>query len=252
MHILLVNDDGFDSPYLPLLATAASRRGHRVSVSAPDTQQSGKAHSFTVFTPLMVTPSAMEGAAEAWRVQGTPVDCARLGLMALCQEPVDLVISGINDGYNAGLATFLSGTVGAAREAAFSGHKALAVSIEAMADPRTAQLLADYAIRTAEKLMDYPLPPQTVCNLNMPPVAPEQLKAPVVAPLNHDYYDDSYEQRVSPRGVTYFWLTFEKPLDHYAEGTDRWYLEKGHPTVTFLGTEPMEQGKFADFPLPLK
>ena len=64
----------------------------------------------------------------AWQVEGTPADCTRLGLRALAQEPVDLVISGINDGWNLGLLTYVSGTVAAAREAAFLGYPALAVS----------------------------------------------------------------------------------------------------------------------------
>ena len=119
MNLLLVNDDGIDSPLLHILCRAAAARGHHVTVCAPSVQQSAKGHSFTVFTPVMVHPRELEGAAAAWAVDGTPVDCTRLGLMALCEEPVDLVISGINNGFNAGLATYVSGTVGAAREAAF-------------------------------------------------------------------------------------------------------------------------------------
>lgn len=251
MHILLVNDDGFDSPFLPPLCQAAARRGHRVSVAAPRTQQSAKSHSFTVFEPLTVSPAHMDGAAEAWRIDGTPADCARLGFMALSEQPVDLVISGINQGYNAGLATYVSGTVGAAREAAFAGYKAMAVSADPSADAENLALLADYAIRTGEKLMTYPAPPRAVCNLNMPPLPRERMKPTVVAPISPDMYRDSYDRRVSPRGMLYFWLGPETPAASYTPHTDLWYLHEGHPTVTFLTPEPCDQSRFSDFPVEL-
>ena len=130
MNILLTNDDGFDSPLLHMLCRAAAARGHNVYVSAPATQQSAKSHSFTLTRPLIAHPREMEGAAKAWAVEGTPVDSARLGFMSLADAPIDLVISGMNDGENVGLATYVSGTVGAAREAAFQRKRAMAVSMQ--------------------------------------------------------------------------------------------------------------------------
>lgn len=90
-------------------------RGHRVTVCAPALPQSAKSHALTVHSPLCARSATMEGSAAAWQVEGTPADCTRLGLRALAQEPVDLVISGINDGWNLGLLTYVSGTVAAAR-----------------------------------------------------------------------------------------------------------------------------------------
>ena len=106
MHLLLTNDDGFHSP-------------------------------------LCARPATMEGAAAAWQVEGTPADCTRLGLRALAQEPVDLVISGINDGWNLGLLTYVSGTVAAAREAAFLEYPALAVSAGVDTPEETIRFLAE-------------------------------------------------------------------------------------------------------------
>ena len=94
MNVLLTNDDGFDSELLRMLCRAFAARGHRVTVSAPATQQSAKSHSFTLSIPLMVHKRDMEGAAEAWAVEGTPVDSARVGFMSLATAPIDLVVSG--------------------------------------------------------------------------------------------------------------------------------------------------------------
>ena len=251
MHLLLTNDDGISSHLLQLLCRAAGARGHHVTVAAPATQQSAKSHAFTVFTPLMVRPVEMEGAAAAWAVEGTPVDSCRLGLMALADTPVDLVISGINYGYNVGLATYVSGTVGAAREAAFQKVPAIAASCEPWTPEETQVWFADYVVRTAERLIDYAAPELSVCNVNAPPIPVSQLKAPVMATLNRNIYHDEYERRESPRGGSYFWL---KPImvdDAPTPGGDQDMLNQGHVTVTFLTPEGCDQQDYCDFPVPL-
>ena len=251
MHFLLVNDDGFDSPELRLLCRAAADRGHRVTVVAPREQQSGKSHSFTIFEPLLAERMEMEGAAAAWRVAGTPVDCARLGMMSLTDQPIDLVISGINQGYNIGLATYVSGTVGAAREASFLLGRSLAVSVEARAPQEMRRFVADYAIRTAEHLVHADVPPQSICNLNAPGRTVDQLRGVRVCPLCKAVYLDSYVRYEAPRGQLSFWLgpmvedLGEKP------GTDLALLKENWMTVTFLTPEPIDQSAWVDFPLEL-
>ena len=251
MHILLVNDDGFDSDLLHMLCHAAAARGHEVSVSAPDTQQSAKSHAFTLSTPLMVCEDSMEGAQRAFRVTGTPVDACRLGFMQLCGGRPDLVISGINQGYNIGLATFVSGTVGAAREAAFQGYPSMAVSLEPGTPADTQRFFADYCVRTGEKLVSYPFPEFAVCNVNCPKVERKDILRPRMCGLNRHVYRDGYERRVSPRGQLYFWLRSEEQDDSPTEGSDLDWLLKGHIAVTFLTPEGCDQADYADFPLPV-
>lgn len=247
MHILLTNDDGFDSPLLHMLCRAAAARGHRVSVSAPAAQQSAKSHSFTLTQPLIVHRREMEGAAQAWAVEGTPVDSARLGFMSLADEPVDLVISGINDGENVGLATYVSGTVGAAREIAFQRKRAMAVSMQTGTPVETARFFADWVITVAEHYMTYPAPDMAVCNINVPRVPMHELKNPVVCPISTNVYTDEYVGRVSPRGAAYYWLTPMQEDTNPTPGSDVDLLQKGHITCTFLTPEPCDQAAFADF-----
>lgn len=251
MHLLLVNDDGISSRLLHVLCRAAAARGHHVTVSAPATQQSAKSHSFTVSAPLMVRRAQMEGADAAWAVEGSPVDSCRLGVMALADAPIDVVVSGINDGYNAGLATFVSGTVGAAREAAFQGLKALALSMEPGTPEETLCFFADYGIRLAERLASYDAPYQAVCNVNVPPIPLAEVKPAVMCPLSRNIYKDEYEHRISPRGTEYYWLAPVIPDEHPTPGSDLDWLAKGHIAVTFLTPEGCDQTRYADFPLPL-
>ena len=245
MNILLVNDDGIDNPFLALLCRAAAARGHRVTVVAPAPQQSPKSHCFTIDRPLCAYPRQVEGAADAWAVDGTPVDCCRVGLMCLCVQRPDLVLSGINLGYNTGLATFVSGTVGAAREAAFQGVPAMAVSGEPRTPQETLAFFADWAVALGERLVDYPFPDQAVCSVNVPAVPMHRLQPPVMCPISREHWEDGYERRESPRGGSYFWLmpeTFNIPP---TPGSDMDYLSRGHITCTLLTPEGCRQEDYA-------
>ena len=114
-----------------------------MSVCAPDRERSAASHSGTFGRPLRAEPVDYPGAEKAWAVDGTPSDCASLGLFLAGREaPVDLVVSGINRGMNLGGACVYSGTVGAAMEAAMCGAQALAVSL--CIDPRGSEE-EDYA-----------------------------------------------------------------------------------------------------------
>lgn len=243
MNILLINDDGIDSPLLACLCRAAAARRHHVAVCAPMTQQSAKSHSFTLDNPIKAHPREMEGADSAWAIEGTPVDCACIGLMHLFPN-TQLVISGINHGYNAGLSTYPSGTVGAARAAAFHGVKALALSAHTETPVETVTFFAEWATRLGEQLMREPLPGKAVCNVNVPPVAIHELREPVFCPLSTTMWADGYAQRESPRGDTYFWLLpyhENKPT----EGSDLDMLAQNHITCTLLTPTPCLQEGYA-------
>ena len=154
---------------------------------------------------------------------------------------MDLVLSGINDGFNTGLATYVSGTVGAAREAAFARKPALAVSMQTGTPPETRAFFADWAVALGERLVDYPVPDQAVCSVNVPAVPMHLLQPPVMCPISREHWEDGYERRESPRGGSYFWLmpeTFNIPP---TPGSDMDYLSRGHITCTFLAPEGCRQ-----------
>ena len=158
MHFLLVNDDGIGSVGIMALMEAALKRGHRVSMCAPSGQMSAASHRITLSDPLYVKdyPLNRENA-EGFAITGTPADCVRLAFLGgLVTDPVDGVISGINNGYNAGLATYYSGTVGAAREGALLGYPAIAASIDYKADPAHVQDAAELVLAVAEKYCQAP------------------------------------------------------------------------------------------------
>lgn len=125
--ILITNDDGIDAGGIRQLAETAKTFGE-VWVVAPESQRSGKSHSVTYLEPLYVRerPGYMDGV-KAYECSGVPVDCVRVGIHLLGRKP-DVVLSGINSGYNISGDIQYSGTAGAALEAAFWGIHAIALS----------------------------------------------------------------------------------------------------------------------------
>lgn len=128
--VLITNDDGIDSSGLKALAEALKPLAD-VYVVAPAEEQSGKSQSITFLQPLKVEKRDMKGVAAAYAAHGTPADCIKVGLCILEREGIrpDYVISGINLGYNTGLAVYYSGTLAAAREGALNGIRSIALSV---------------------------------------------------------------------------------------------------------------------------
>src|SRR5262245_1049709 len=118
MRILLTNDDGIFAPGIAALYEAARELGE-VHVIAPSEVQSATSHGVTFNRPLKTrihraTCSQGKHLFEGISVDGRPADCVKLALANLIKEPVDLVLSGINEGANIGINVIYSGTVAAA------------------------------------------------------------------------------------------------------------------------------------------
>jgi 5'/3'-nucleotidase SurE len=172
LHILLTNDDGLGAPGIRAMHEALAAAGHRVSVVAPSGNRSGIGVALTMegtLTYRELSPGVVS-------VDGTPADCVRLALKVLLDEPVDLVVSGVNFGQNVGDSTASSGTVGAAVTASGLGVPAVAVSqaVDARDVRATARFFPDAAATGADLVGvlargERPLlPPWTALNLNYP------------------------------------------------------------------------------------
>lgn len=161
--LLLTNDDGIDAPGLAALVEAASSLG-KVTIMAPDGPRSGVGHQVTMAGALNLS----EHHETRFSLSGTPVDCVRVGLLELAPDTA-WVLSGINRGGNLGVDVYSSGTVAAAREAAFFGRAALAIS-QYVAPRREVDwgLTAQRARRVLERLFAEPAPAGCFYNVNLP------------------------------------------------------------------------------------
>ena len=163
MKLIATNDDGIEAQGLLTLAGLASQWGDVVIV-APAEIQSGASHQLTNDRPIRVD----ELAGDRYRVWGTPADCARLALGQLAPDG-DWVLSGINHGANLGVDVYESGTVAAAREAAFHGCKAVALS-HYVAEGRAIDwpLAAERLGPLLKRLLHEPLESGCFLNVNLP------------------------------------------------------------------------------------
>ncbi len=245
MRILLTNDDGIGSPGLVFLRDALKER-HEVVLAAPSGERSAVGHGITLDRPLFVR--RLSGDEESYEISGTPADCVRLGLGPLRGDPVDLVISGPNRGYNLGFDLFYSGTVGAAMEAAMQGKKAIALSASPKADPKE-------VVRIFLKLFSQ-LDPQKdigeVLNINVPPLPLEKLSGVRWAPQALSFpWCDRYECRTSPCGQEYYWVHGTENALESAEVSDISGIGEGAVTLTPLSFSLTQEAGFREKALTL-
>jgi len=129
LYILISNDDGYRAPGITALIRAFQPIANIVVV-APAAQQSGAGHSITYREPLMVRTIHESDTLKWYAVTARPASTVRLGLDELVDSRPDVVISGINTTPNLASGTWVSGTVGAAREGALDGITSLATSLQ--------------------------------------------------------------------------------------------------------------------------
>lgn len=173
MKILVTNDDGYFTPGIAILYEQLTKNGHKVIVVAPEQEHSGKSLAMTFDTMLYLKQQK----ADIFSLSGTPGDCVAIALHeVLAKSPPDLVISGINDGWNVGRDINYSGTVGAATEAALEGYRSIAVSAKRSKTPAELLTIMNYATdficRILSKIELIEWPRLHVLNVNIPSASP--------------------------------------------------------------------------------
>ena len=235
MRILLTNDDGIWVRGLKALAEALCAAGHSVYICAPHRERSAASHSAVIGKPLHAEEVDYVGVQRAWQADGTPADCARLGLYLTRETPVDMVISGINRGMNLGGACVYSGTVAAAMEAAMCGAQALAVSlyIEEGTTGEDYGPSARLALRVAEWAKDHPLPRGCIYNLNAPALPYASIKGLVPAKLSPVFLSEAdYRADRDAQGDCYHNIFHSVPLED--PHSDMARILAGYATITKL------------------
>jgi 5'-nucleotidase len=208
-QILVTNDDGVRSDGIHALADALRALGH-VIVVAPQTEASAIGHALTLRRPLR-----MEILSDGvYEVDGTPTDCVNIAISQLYKPGFgglpDIVVSGINKGYNLGDDVTYSGTVAGALEGALPGIPSVAVSLERCADAYDFSAAAAAGAEVAAMVLEKGLTPRTFLNVNVPRQAPRGMRVTFQAKRNHVTV---ISERLDPRDRPYYWIE---------EGQDEW------------------------------
>lgn len=224
-RILATNDDGVFSEGLKLL-TEALKDVADVTVVAPDREQSASGHSLTLDRPLRM--QMLED--QVYSVDGTPTDCVSLALQWLMKDdPPDLIVSGINFGFNLGDDVTYSGTVSATFEGSLMGIPSVAFSQEVSED-FSFERAAAFARELVGLLVTRKLPPDLLLNVNVPV---GDIQGVLLTRLGRRVYEQSVVEKFDPRGRRYFWIA-GKPLWQRDSGTDHAAISKGFISITPL------------------
>src|SRR4051812_29596202 len=194
--ILVTNDDGYRSDGLKALAAALSALGE-VTIVAPMNEASAIGHALTLRHPLRLEHISDRVHA----VDGTPTDCVNVAVTQVFKGLPDLVVSGINKGWNLGDDVTYSGTVAGALEGALLGVPSIAVSLRQTRDDYDFSFAARAAAVMAEAIARQPLPVRTFLNINVPKGRPKGYRVTVQAKRNHV---TSIAERHDPKGRPYY------------------------------------------------
>lgn len=212
IDILVTNDDGIYAEGIQMLGQTLfeSGSGYNLSIVAPDHERSAVGHAITMHRPLRVQEACFMHNRElvGWSVNGTPSDCVKLAVEAILDRKPQLVISGINRGSNLGTDVLYSGTVSAAVEGIILGIPSVAVSLTEGGSGEDFRYAARFIANLVPYLLEKPLPAGTLLNVNVPPYN-GGIKGVQVTRLGTRRYRNSFDKRVDPRGMIYYWLAGE-------------------------------------------
>ena len=230
MKILVSNDDGFRAEGIRRLREALATLAD-VTVVAPDRNKSGASNSLTLDVPLRV----FESEPGVYFVPGTPTDCVHLAISGLFDFEHDMVVSGVNDGANLGDDVLYSGTVAAAVEGRFLGLPTIAVSLctgtEGGGHFDTG---AEVARLLVAQLLESPLEPTLILNVNVPDVPFGQLRGFRASRLGFRHRSAPVMRAKDPRGRPVYWVGPAGPEQDAGPGTDFDTVARGYVSVTPL------------------
>ena len=234
-RVLIANDDGIKSGYMLALACALAPIAD-VYVFAPDEEQSGVSHAFTVRRALSVKKVDVDASIEAYSMSGTPADCVKFALghfaaHGLTTEGVgpgqfDVCFSGVNLGENSGVSSLYSGTVAGAREAALWGVPGIALSLRGT----TANMLEnakEFAVKVVKDRLFERIPVGVFWNVNFPKATAETFKGFKATKMALGMFTDHYSHEGN------MWqLDGDKLWDEQPKDSDDYLLNQGYATIT--------------------
>jgi 5'-nucleotidase len=233
-RILITNDDGIYAPGLQVLERIARVLSEDIWICAPEQEQSGASHSLSLHLPVRLRKLDDQ----RFAVSGTPTDCVLLALreaVPVKEQPVKLLLSGVNRGSNAADDVTYSGTVAAAMEGTILNVPSIALSqlFEDGGDLHwdTAEQHAPDLIK---KLAAVGWPRNTLININFPDCPADKVKGIRICPQGKRKVSVGHAERVDLKGRPYYWIGGDRDNAADKPGVDVELLYQGYITVTPL------------------
>lgn len=225
MHILVTNDDGILAPGIVALAEAMAQLG-KVTVIAPDRNNTGASSKISLETPLRVT----EIRPNWFQLNGSPADCSKLALSGFLNEEPDMVVSGINDGQNLGDDVIYSGTFAAALEGRYLGMPSVGFSLAGHS--ANFEAAAKYAQEIVKKIIRQKLDPEVTLNVNIPDIPYEEIKGMQVTRQGGRHFSQPLKPTFDGRNKEIYWLGETGDISDGGVGTDFHAIAQGYVSIT--------------------
>lgn len=242
--ILVTNDDGINAPGIHRLVDYVKDMGDIVMI-APKDPHSGQSSAISVNKVLQITPQDDYNGAKAYSINGTPVDCVKLGMHAVLSRKPDLVLAGINHGSNSGNSIIYSGTMGAVLEGCMLGIPSIGYSYHSHDEKADLEVCRPIIQDITRKVLDQGLPKEICLNVNFPRNG--VVKGFKVVRAAMGFWTEEYAEYVDPHGRPFYWLTgkfFNQEPDN--PETDLYWTDRDFASVV-----PCRPDQSAVFNIPL-
>lgn len=229
--ILVSNDDGITAPGIHTLVKVMKRIGE-VVVVAPDGPQSGMGHAITIGNTLRLDRSLAFSDVESYECSGTPADCVKLAKHHVLRDrKPDLVVSGINHGSNSSISVLYSGTMSAAIEAAIEGLPAIGFSLCDYGHDIDFSHTEEYVELITRQALEFGIPAGVALNVNFPKKSEQEIAGIKVCRQARAKWEEEFDERLDPRGRSYFWLTGNFVNFDKGDDTDEAALAQNYVSV---------------------
>ncbi|AIY81571.1 5'/3'-nucleotidase SurE [Clostridium botulinum] len=233
MNILITNDDGISARGIKTLAEKMLKK-HNVIVVAPREQKSASSHSISINIPIKIREEKIDGLdCKAYSLAGTPADCTQAGI-SLLAKGIDLVISGINRGFNSGTDILYSGTVSAAIEGALYDVPSIAISMDVKwdRDDEDYSKAANWVNKVVDLAEKKYLKKNVVLNINVPNINEEDIKGLKVCKIGKSTYKTEYVLLEEDNDKVYQTRGVRNQVEK--DESDLYFLSQGYVTLTPL------------------
>src|SRR5918993_1614473 len=244
-RILVVNDDGVRAPGIAAVAQALQAIGSPIIVGPAD-NQTGKGQAIITSEAVFRQDLTLPNGLPAIGLTATPSSTVNIAIRNILMPRPDLVVSGVNTEYNLGLSTQVSGTVGAAREAARHGIPAIAISMSGAVFPKELVFAAEEAVWVSRRVKQWGLPANTFLNVNVPAMPQGGYKGYMITRQGQARTGtESFVEVKHPSGRTAYWNVYsERKSEPQPEGTDFWAVENGWVSVTPMSINETDPRQF--------
>jgi 5'-nucleotidase len=244
-RILVTNDDGVNAPGIAAVAQALQAIGTPIVVG-PAENQTGKGQAIITSEAVFRQDLTLPNGLPAIGLTATPSSTVNIAIRNILMPRPDLVVSGVNTEYNLGLSTQISGTAGAAREAARFGIPAIAASMSGAAFPKDLVYAAEEVVWVARRVKQWGLAPNTYLNVNIPGVPAGGYKGYMITRQGQVRTGtESFVEMKHPSGRTIYWNQYtERKSEPQPEGTDFWAVENGWVSVTPMKIDETDTSQF--------